>query len=294
MRKFFLTAVLLAASATHAQTATYTAADVALHATATDCWMILNTDKVYNFTAFVSIHPGGSAMVPYCGKDGDPGFASVPHSASAVAMEATYLIGSLVSAPTPISVTIAPANASVNVGATVQFAPKVAGSTAGVSFTVSPSTLGTISASGLFTGVSAGQGTVTAASTQDPTKTAGAVVTVNSVVTPPPAHAITVSISPSAVSVNVGAKSQFKANVTNSTQGVSWTASASIGTIDKWGVLSAAKVPGNGTVTATSIEDPTKSATVEVTLTAVSCTPGTSGGDDGAGHHHGGHHSTDD
>ena len=286
MRKLILSAVLLAASVAHAQTTTYTAADVAQHATAADCWMIMNTNKVYNLTAFLTIHPAGAnVMLPYCGKNGDPGFASVPHSSHAVALEATYLIGSLAAAPAPISVTIAPTTAQVSVGGSVQFTPTVTGSTAGVSFTVSPSTLGTISASGMFTGVAAGQGTVTAASTQDPTKSASALLTVNSVVSPPPKNAIAVSISPSSMTVNVGTHAHFKATVANSTQGVVWTASKSIGTIDKTGVLSAALVPGNGTVTATSMEDPTKSATVEVTLTAVTCTPATGGGDDGGGHH---------
>jgi hypothetical protein len=286
MRKLILSAVLLAGFAHSAQT-TYTAADVALHAKATDCWMILNTNKVYNFTPFVTMHPGGSTMVPYCGKNGDPGFASVPHSSNAVALETTYLIGSLAAAPAPISVTIAPTTAAVNVGGSVQFTPKVSGSTAGVSFTLSPSTLGTISASGHFTGLAAGQGTVTAASIQDPTKSASALLTVNSVVTPPPVNTIAVSISPSAMSLNVGTQAHFKATVTNSTQSVVWSASKAAGTIDKTGTLSAALVPGNGTVTATSVADPTKSATVEVTLTPVTCAPGStdSGGEDD-GHHH--------
>jgi cytochrome b involved in lipid metabolism len=48
MRKLILSAVLLAGVA-HAQT-TYTAADVAKHATAADCWMILNGSKVYNLS----------------------------------------------------------------------------------------------------------------------------------------------------------------------------------------------------------------------------------------------------
>ena len=292
MRNLILSAVLLSASVAHAQTTTYTAADVALHATATDCWMILNNNKVYNFTLFVSMHPGGGTMVPFCGKNGDPGFASVPHSSHAVALETTYLIGSLAAAPAPISVSIVPSTATLNVGGSVQFAPKVSNSTAGVSFTVSPSSMGTISASGLFTGLSAGQGTVTAASTQDPTKSASALVTVNSVAAPPPVNSIGVSISPSAVSVNVGTQTRFKATVANSTQGVVWTASPSAGTIDKTGLLSAALVPGNGTVTAISVADPSKSATVEVTLTAVTCTPGggnSGGGDDDGGHHHGDH-----
>src|ERR1700676_3460700 len=171
MRKILLSAALLTASVAHAQTTSYTLADVAKHATATDCWMVLNTTKVYNFTPFVSMHPGGNTMVASCGKEGDPGFASVNHSSHAVALEATYLIGTLVAAPAPISVTIT---------------PPVVGSTAGVAWTLSPSTLGTISASGLFTGVVAGQGTVTAASTQDPTKSARGVITVRAAPPPPP------------------------------------------------------------------------------------------------------------
>src|ERR1700704_270531 len=164
MRTILLSAALLTAGVLHAQTTSYTLADVAKHATAADCWMVLNSTKVYNFTPFVSMHPGGSTMVPYCGKNGDPGFASVPHSSNAVALETTY----------PISVTITPPNATIKIGGTEQFTPTVVGSTAGVAWTLSPSTLGTISASGLFTGVVAGQGTVTAASTQDATKSASA------------------------------------------------------------------------------------------------------------------------
>jgi cytochrome b involved in lipid metabolism len=272
MRKILLSAALLTAGVAHAQTTSYTMTDVAKHATATDCWMVLNTTKVYNFTPFVSMHPGGSIMVNYCGKEGDPGFASVPHSSNAVALEATYLIGTLVAAPAPISVTLTPANASIKVGGTEQFTPKVVGSTAGVAWTLSPSTLGTISASGLFTGVVAGQGTVTAASTQDSTKSASALITVTAV-TPPPPAAITVSVNPSALSLTTGATHQFSASLTNSTLGVTWTATAAIGKISATGALTAAMVPASGKVTATSIQDPTKSASVQVTLTAVTTVP---------------------
>ena len=102
MRTILLSAALLTAGVVHAQTTSYTLADVAKHATAADCWMVLNATKVYNFTPFVSMHPGGSTMVPYCGKNGDPGFASVNHSSNAVALETTYLIGALAAAPAPI------------------------------------------------------------------------------------------------------------------------------------------------------------------------------------------------
>ena len=213
MKTLMGSAMLLAAVAANAQSATYTLADVQAHATATDCWMILNTNKVYDFTSFIPAHPGGKAMVPYCGKDGSAAFTNLPHSANATALEASYLIGDLVSTPAAISVTLTPANASLSVGGTVQFTPKVANSTDGVAWTVQPSTLGTISASGMFTALTAGQGTVTAASVQDNTKSASAVVTVTSNSGGGGTQAIAVSVNPSAVTVNVGARTRFRAQV---------------------------------------------------------------------------------
>jgi hypothetical protein len=292
MRTILLSAALLTAGVVHAQTTSYTLADVAKHATAADCWMVLNATKVYNFTPFVSMHPGGSTMVPYCGKNGDPGFASVNHSSNAVALETTYLIGALVAAPAPISVTITPSNATIKIGGTEQFTPTVVGSTAGVAWTLSPSTLGTISASGLFTGVVAGQGTVTAASTQDATKSASALITVSAATLPPPA-AITVSVNPSALSLTTGATHQFSATLTNSTLGVTWTATAAIGKISATGALTAAMVPASGKVTATSMQDPTKSASVQVTLTAATTVPPPANCPPPR-HHDDGHTGTDD
>ena len=272
MKKFMFIAMFLAAAVAQAQTASYTLADVATHASASDCWTVLNSNKVYNLTPFIAMHPGGNSIVASCGKDGTAAFASVPHSSNAVALEATYLIGNLTTAPAAISVKVSPANASLNVGSTVQFTPTVANSTVGVSWTVSPATLGSISASGLFTALTAGQGTVTAASMQDSTKSAAALITVNSS-TPVPGHTIAVTLTPSAMTVTAGSRARFRATLANSSQGVTWTATAALGTIDKNGVLSAALTPGTGTVTATSVEDPTKSASAQVTLTAVSCRP---------------------
>lgn len=282
-RQMFLAAMVLVAGVASAQTNTYTMAQVATHSTATDCWYVLNTNNVYNFSPFLSIHPAGAnIMLPYCGKDGTAGFASFGHSSHAVALEATYLIGTLVAAPAAITVSLTPTTASLAVGATEQFTPKVANSSLGVSFTVTPATLGTISASGLFTALAAGQGTITAASIQDAMKTASAVVTVSSN-TPPPPNMIVVTVTPTAMTLNTGAKAQFKAVATNSTQGVKWSTTGSIGTIDANGLFTAAMVPGTGTVKATSVADPTKLASAQVTLTAVTCVPPSD--DD---HHHGG------
>jgi cytochrome b involved in lipid metabolism len=279
MKRLLLIAALLAAGVANAQSTTYTLADVAKHATAKDCWMVLNTTKVYNVTAFIPMHPGGQAMVPYCGKDGTQAFNGVPHSGNAVALEATYFIGNLTTTPLPISVQLAPTNATVNVGGTVHFTPTVTNSSAGVAWTLSPSSLGTISSSGLFTAVTTGGGTVTATSTQDMTKSASASVTVTA--TPP--HTIVVTVTPSALSLNAGSKAQFTATLTNSTtQAVTWSTTGSIGTIDANGMFTAAPIAGTGMVKATSVEDPTKSHSVQVTVTAVQCR---SGGDDDESHH---------
>lgn len=49
--------------------ATYTLADVAQHATGTDCWTAIN-GSVYNITSFVPNHPGGERITAVCGIDG--------------------------------------------------------------------------------------------------------------------------------------------------------------------------------------------------------------------------------
>ena len=270
---------LLVTATSWAQSASYTLADVAQHATSSDCWMVLNSSKVYNVTAYIASHPGGSIIASYCGKDGTQAFNSVGHSAGAVSLEANYLIGTLASstpapAPAPVSVKIAPANATLNVGATVQFTPTIANSTSGVAWTVSPAALGSISASGLFTATGAGGGTVTATSLQDATKSASATVTVNAAPAPVPgSNAIAVSVSPSALSLNVGERHQFTATVTHSTQGVTWSVTGGIGTIDRNGLFTAGATAGTGTVKAAAIEDPTRTHSVQVTVTTAQCQP---------------------
>ena len=98
-----------------AQLPNYTKADVAPHNTSSDCWIILNTNEVYNVTAFLSLHPAGPAPItPYCGADATTAFNSVGHSSSAVAMEKTYLIGNLVASA--ISLSISPTTATVTAG----------------------------------------------------------------------------------------------------------------------------------------------------------------------------------
>lgn len=80
---------------------TYTAAQVAPHNIASDCWMIIS-GKVYNLTAFIPIHPGGSAMIPFCGQDATSVFNSI-HSQAAFNLLPTYLIGDLTTTSTTLT-----------------------------------------------------------------------------------------------------------------------------------------------------------------------------------------------
>ena len=78
----------------------YTAADVAPHNTAKDCWLIIE-NQVFNVTQFLVEHPGGINMImPYCGKEATEAFRSKGgsggvHSQSALALKQQYYIGNL-------------------------------------------------------------------------------------------------------------------------------------------------------------------------------------------------------
>src|SRR5690349_5603488 len=114
-----------------AQLPNYTLADVAKHNTPADCWIILNSTEVYNVTAYLNLHPAGAGPItPFCGANATTAFNNVGHSTRAVGLEATYLIGNLVS--TSISVTVSPTTTSLTAGQTQTFMANVSGSTKGV------------------------------------------------------------------------------------------------------------------------------------------------------------------
>mgnify|MGYP006283009055 CR=1 FL=1 len=74
----------------------FTKAQVKRHNTPGNCWAIVN-GSVYNFTAWISRHPGGgSAITAICGKDGSAAF-NAQHGSAAAANAALkpYRIGSL-------------------------------------------------------------------------------------------------------------------------------------------------------------------------------------------------------
>lgn len=144
------------------------------------------------------------------------------------------------------------------------------GATADVTWTASR---GTISSTGLFTAPdSSGAVTITATLKSDPNRKATVTIGVNT---------ISVAIDPTTATVERGGAFDFDATVTGATtsNAVTWTTSA--GTIDANGLFTAPTTGTTVTVRATSVADPSRSATATVTLTAalpnVTVTVGPSG-----------------
>jgi hypothetical protein len=76
-----------------------TAAEIAKHSSASDCWIIINS-KVYDVTNYLGIHPGGAGTIaPYCGQDATTAFATkdksppTSHSQTANGLLGAYYIG---------------------------------------------------------------------------------------------------------------------------------------------------------------------------------------------------------
>lgn len=74
-----------------------TLAELALHASSSDCWLAIDANA-YDVTAYLSEHPGGSrTIIPWCGKEASTAFATEDgkgeHSPDARALLADYLLG---------------------------------------------------------------------------------------------------------------------------------------------------------------------------------------------------------
>lgn len=75
--------------------------DVAKHATAADCWVVVS-GKAYNVTNMIAAHPGGAdAIIANCGKDATVAFTTRgkeparPHPEKAAMALETMLVGTL-------------------------------------------------------------------------------------------------------------------------------------------------------------------------------------------------------
>lgn len=176
---------------------------------------------------------------------------------------------------------ISPSSPSVNTGGQVQFDTTLQGSTGGiVVWSISGSgcagnACGRITSTGLYTAPAAAPNppmvTVTATLLFNPAISASATVTILG------KSSISVSISPTDISLGAGSSQQFKATVLGSSNtAVTWSVNgltcggADCGTITPAGLYTAPSVPPNPSfinVVATSVADPTRSASTTVTIT---------------------------
>ena len=190
------------------------------------------------------------------GSSGDPATAST-----------TVIVG-------PTSVDISPAQLSLSPGQSQTFSANVTGLTD--TRVIWSAEGGTITQQGLFTaGAAPGAYLISAQSLGLSTLCAKAFVTVLAGGPPPPPPPVPVSISisvPLAV-VSTGRTTTFSAQVTGTTNSaVTWTASA--GSITPGGVFTAPASPGVVIITATSVADPTKSASTNLTVLAMPAATG--------------------
>lgn len=161
----------------------------------------------------------------------------------------------------PALIEVTPTDARVLPGETVEFRANVIG-------LVNPAVTwsaarGQINGSGTGSAIytapnQPGQDTITATSTQDPNETTSVTVTVLE-------PTISVSISPENPSVAAGDTVQFNAQVTGTEDtSVRWQASG--GTISSSGLYTAFDIPGSYTITASSTQDPSATASTTVTV----------------------------
>ena len=133
---------------------------------------------------------------------------------------------------------------------------------------------GAITASGLFTApASAATVTITASSTQNPAKSGSASLKVQAP-TPPSSTVSSVSVVCSPASVAANAKSQCTATVQGTgsySSAVNWSASA--GAITASGLFTAPASAATVAISATSVQDTSKSGTASVTVKAPSPPP---------------------
>jgi hypothetical protein len=181
-------------------------------------------------------------------------------------------------APQPVSVSISPTTASVEIGNTAQFTATVRNATnTAVNWLVNDvaggnTAVGTISASGLYTAPAAvpnpNSVTVKAVSQADATKSASTTVTITLI--------ISVTVAPPSATVPAGATQQFTATVENTANtSVTWKVNditggnSTLGTITTGGLYTAPLAPplsGTVTVSAASVTNPARTASATVTI----------------------------
>jgi uncharacterized protein YjdB len=182
----------------------------------------------------------------------------------------------VVAAPvTPVTLTLVPESAPVQVGGTVQLVGIVGGPpnvSQTVNYTSSAPAIATVTPTGgLVTGVAPGTAVITARPAADPTVVRTATITVTA---GPPPTPITISITPTTATTGVGDSVRFVATVQGTTNtAVNWTSNdQSIVRVNAQG-FAVGVAPGTGVITATSAADPTVSVNATVVVTAATPPP---------------------
>jgi uncharacterized protein YjdB len=235
-------------------------------------------------TATVSVVGGASTAVTWTSSNPAVASVSVNGSVTGVSVGSATITATsvadpgksatvpvVVNAPPPsvVSVAVTPANPSVLVGDGVQLSATVTvvgGAAASVTWSTSNAAIATVSPSGQVTGVAAGTATITATSTFDATKSGSVSLTVN----PRPA-VLSVTIPNPPAALIAGTTAQLTAAVSvvgGASTAVQWASSnAAVATVSPGGLVTAVAA-GNATITATSVADPTKQATVQLRVDA--------------------------
>lgn len=188
-------------------------------------------------------------------------------------------------------IAVSPAAPSVTVGASVDFTAtavrsdgSVIGPATGITWSVNDASRGSVSSAGRFTAI--GEGTVFVNATTSAGRIGQAVVTIRAASGGGGSGGggggsggttiASVSVTPASASLVVGASQQLTATARDAAgntiagQSFSWTTSAaSVASVSPTGLV-AGVAPGTATVTATSVADPTRSATSAITVTAAS------------------------
>jgi hypothetical protein len=198
-------------------------------------------------------------------------FAALPALALVVALSACDgKIDPAPVAPTPpaaqgVAVEVSPPTQTIATGASARLAAAVTGTSDGrVTWSIDEAAGGTVDPTGIYTApATAGAYHVRATSVVDTRAYGEAVVTV---VVP---SAVAVSLTPSPATVYACQTVQFTPHVTNATNAaVTWSIQEGTagGAVSATGLYTAPSTPGTYHVVATSVQDPTRTAVVAVTV----------------------------
>ncbi|HKD06970.1 MAG TPA: hypothetical protein VKB79_13790 [Bryobacteraceae bacterium] len=207
--------------------------------------------------------------------------ATGPHNVYIVTSAGSSNILPFTVVPAPVSVTVTPSAASLYPSGAVSLAASVSNaSNADVTWSLTPN-LGSLTVSGASASYSAPSSipspqsvTAIATSAADPTKSAYTTLQL--------LPAISVMVSPAAVTLEPGDSAQFSASVQGTTNpAVTWSIQPNVGTISNTGVYTAplsSPAQQTVTITASSAQNPAASSSAQVTIkTGVTVTMGSSG-----------------